>query len=469
MCHAPGYRRTVAKDGERVRVVPAEGVDVVAAARAVRRPTSEMCQRCHLGAGGGPNAKHGVAPTSAEADVHVAKGLACVDCHPTTNHRTAGGADIKAHELPEVAVTCTSCHGAPVHRGANAAILARHAARIACQTCHIPSIARDPNVPTVTHRDWTKPVLSEKTGLYGPANTVATGVAVPAAARAVGKPASEMCQRCHLGAGGGPNAKHGVAPTSAEVDVHVAKGLACVDCHTTRHHRIAGGADIKAQEVLDVQVTCAGCHEGAVHKGPRAKVLARHAERIACQTCHIPAIARDPKFPTVVRRDWMKPVLSEKTGLYGPTNELGTNLRPVYRWWNRKMAVPPEPLGSREDATARIYPWKRATYNVVADAATKKAVYIKAGLYAVKGDPLAAARKGAEDARQEFSGAIAGEEETMLFSLNHQVGPKGQALSCDACHGGGQLDFAALGYPEKRVRALERAVVTAGKKRGSSR
>jgi hypothetical protein len=302
----------------------------------------------------------------------------------------------------------------------------------------------------------------------------AEGVDVLAAARAVGKPKSDMCQRCHLGAGGGPNAKHGVAPTSAEVDVHVAKGLACVDCHTTRHHRIAGGADIKAQEVPDVQVTCAGCHEGAVHQGAQAKVLARHAERIACQTCHIPAIARDPRFPTVVRRDWMKPVLSEKTGLYGPTNELGTNLRPVYRWWNRSMAVPPEPVGSREDAGAKLYPWKRATYNVVADAATKRPVFIKAGLYAVKGDPLAAARKGAEDAKQAFSGAVAGEEEAMLFSLNHQVAPKGQALGCGACHGGGQLDFAALGYPEKRAKALQRAVgagagARGGKKGGASR
>ena len=92
--------------------------------------------------------------------------------------------------------------------------------------------------------------------------------------------------------------------------------------------------------------------------------------------------------------------------------------------------------------------------HVVADAASGKPVFIKAGLYAVKGDPLAAAKKGAEDAKQEFSGTVKGVEETMLFSLNHQVAPKEQALACGACHGGGALDFRALGYTAKRAKAL---------------
>jgi hypothetical protein len=283
----------------------------------------------------------------------------------------------------------------------------------------------------------------------------AAGVDVLAAARAVRKPTNEMCQRCHLSTGGGPNAKHGVAPTSPEVDVHVARGLACVDCHPTKDHRVAGGSDVKAQERPDVTVACTTCHAADVHRGAKAAVLAKHTARIACQTCHIPAIARDPKFPTVVRRDWTKPVLSEKTGLYGPSNELSTNVRPEYRWWNRRMAVPPEPLGDIADPAAKIHPWKRTTYTVIADAATGKPAFIKAGLYAVKGDPLAAAKKGAEDAQQAFSGAVKGADETMLFSLNHQVAPKTQALSCDACHReNGLLDFAALGYPESKAKAL---------------
>ncbi len=284
------------------------------------------------------------------------------------------------------------------------------------------------------------------------------GVDVLAAARAVRRPTSEMCQRCHLGAGGGPNAKHGVAPTSPEVDVHVASGLACIDCHVVKDHRVPGGADLKAHELPQVEVACANCHAEPVHRGAQGAILTKHAARIACQTCHIPAAARDRRFPTVVRRDWTKPQLNEKTGLYGPTNLTANDVAPVYRWWNRRMRIPPEPVGDRMDPSARIYPWKRVRYDVVADARTAKPVFIKAGLYAVKGDALAAARKGAEDAKQEFSGAIRAVEETMLFSLNHQVAPKAQALSCDRCHSrDGVLDFRALGYPEKRIEELTAA------------
>lgn len=307
-----------------------------------------------------------------------------------------------------------------------------------CLLCHAPAYRR-----TVV-KDGEKLRLA-----------AAEGVDVLAAARAVGKPTNDMCLRCHLGTGGGPNHKHGVTPTSAETDVHVAAGLSCVDCHVTRGHRIAGGADIKAHDAPEVVVACTNCHEEGRHEGTNAAVLEKHAARIACQTCHIPAAARDPKFPTVVRRDWMKPVLNEKTGLYGPTNELASNLKPEYRWWNRKMTTPPEPVGSLGDASSKIFPWKRATYNVVGDARSKHAVFIKAGVYAVKGDPLAAARKGAEDAKQEFSGQVAGVKESMVFSLNHQVAPKAQALACGDCHRkGGVLDFAALGYPKARVKAL---------------
>jgi hypothetical protein len=183
--------------------------------------------------------------------------------------------------------------------------------------------------------------------------------------------------------------------------------------------------------------------------------LNKHNERIACQTCHIPAIARDPKMPTVVERDWTKPVLNEKIGLYGPSNKMENNIKPEYRWWNRMMLVPPEPVGSISDAKAKIYPWKRTTYKVIGDAATGKAVFIKAGLYSITGDVAAAAKKGAEDAKQTYSGQWKGVAESMVFSLNHQVAPKSEALKCNACHSPtGMMDFKALGYPDQEVKRL---------------
>jgi hypothetical protein len=281
----------------------------------------------------------------------------------------------------------------------------------------------------------------------------ADGVDILKAAQSVGRPTDEMCLRCHLATGGGPNHKHGVTPTK-DSDVHMAKGVACIACHVFKEHKTIGASDIKAVELPDSQLTCSGCHEGG-HKGEKRDTLDAH-KRVACQTCHIPAIARDPAFPTAVARDWTKPVLNEKTGLYGPTNTMAGNVKPEYRWWNRRMKAPPEPVGSKDDAAAKIHPWKRTAYTVIADEKSGQPVFIKAGLYAVTGDPGAAAKKGAEDAKQEYSGAWKGVTETMVFSVNHQVAPKEQALDCKACHvaDGGALDWKALGYSVDEIKKL---------------
>ena len=266
-----------------------------------------------------------------------------------------------------------------------------------------------------------------------------------------------MCLRCHIAAGGGPNHKHGVTPTR-DSDVHMAKGFTCIECHEVKAHKIAGGADIKAHELPDVKVACTNCHPFAPHKGAQGKALDMHGERIACQVCHIPSIARDPKMPTITERDWTKPVLIEATGLYGPTNKMANNVMPEYRWWNRMMLVPPEPVGSKSDPKAKIFPWKKTTYTVIGDAATDKAIFIKAGVYAVAGDVAASAEKGAEDAKQSYSGQWKGVKETMYFSLNHQVSNKSEALKCNDCHSTkGRMDFKALGYSESEVNKLTKS------------
>lgn len=273
-------------------------------------------------------------------------------------------------------------------------------------------------------------------------------------AQSVGKPTNDMCLRCHLPVGGGPNHKHGVTPTK-DSDIHVAKGLQCVNCHITKNHKVAGGADLKAQELIDVRVDCTNCHKGQVHKGKDGDYLAMHTDRIACNTCHIPAIGRDPKFPTITERDWLKPMLNERTGLYGPTNTPASNLKPEYLWWNRFMKLPPEPVGSLKDPKSKIHPWKRTAYNVIADAETGKAIFIHAGTYAITGNPQAAAKRGAELTGQKFSGTVKGERESMVFSVNHQVAPKAEALKCASCHSPqGVMDFKKLGYSDEQVKRL---------------
>ncbi|OPY77193.1 MAG: Cytochrome c bacterial [Syntrophorhabdus sp. PtaU1.Bin153] len=283
----------------------------------------------------------------------------------------------------------------------------------------------------------------------------AAGVDVLKAAQNVRRPTNEMCLRCHLATGGGPNHKHGVIPTK-DSDIHVAKGMNCINCHITRNHKIAGGSDLKVQDLWDVRIDCTNCHkEQVLHKADGTGYLNKHLARIQCQTCHIPAAARDPKLPTIAYRDWTKPVLNQQTGLYGPANKLVSNVKPEYRWWNRWMETPPEPVGSIDDPKSKITPWKRTDYKVIADEETGKAVLIKAGVYAVTGDPAAAAKKGAEEAKQAYSGKWKGVTESMVFSMNHQVAPKAEALKCNACHSPtGVMDFKRLGYSEEQIKDL---------------
>jgi hypothetical protein len=43
----------------------------------------------------------------------------------------------------------------------------------------------------------------------------------------------------------------------------------------------------------------------------------------------------------------------------------------------------------------------------------------------------------------------------MVFSMNHQVAPKGDALGCGSCHSTkGVLDFKKLGYSEEKTEKL---------------
>ncbi len=308
---------------------------------------------------------------------------------------------------------------------------------IDCLICHAPDYKRI----TVKEGDRLK---------LGPA----PGVDLLKAAKSVQRPNNEMCLRCHAGVGGGPNHKHGVTPTK-ESDVHTARGMVCADCHTWKKHKVSGGADLKAQELLEVKTACTNCHTSPAHKGKNGDYLNMHTERLACHTCHIPAAARDPKFPTITERDWTKPVYNETTGLYGPTNKMVSNLKPEYLWWNRMMKTPPEPVGSIKDPKSKIYPWKRTRYNVIADAETGRPIYIKAGVYSITGDPGAAAKKGAEEAGQKYSGKWKGEWEDMVFSMNHKVVQRPQPLACNACHSPtGVMDFKKLGYTDQQTKDL---------------
>ena len=132
---------------------PADGVDLVAAAGSVRRPTRQNCGSCHFNGGGGNAVKHGDLDESlyypdSGIDVHMGQaGFECVDCHAGQNHQILGHSISVSPQVKASAVTCTDCHMAPIHADER---ISAHTDTVACQTCHIPEGA----LRHATKVDW---------------------------------------------------------------------------------------------------------------------------------------------------------------------------------------------------------------------------------------------------------------------------------------------------------------------------
>ncbi len=122
----------------------------------------------------------------------------------------------------------------------------------------------------------------------------------------VGTPTRRNCGECHFNGGGGDGVKHGDLDTSLinpkrDLDVHMGVdggNFSCVRCHTTIEHNVAGRyyerPAVKERKSLieddkASKITCVSCHTKTPHKDD---IINGHTEKVACQTCHIPAFAR---------------------------------------------------------------------------------------------------------------------------------------------------------------------------------
>lgn len=340
--------------------------------------------------------------------------------------------------MPPVAGGCAQCHvGFGDRPNPPDALTEADYRNVDCLICHGP--------------DYTRTVVQDNGEVR---LAPAAGIDILEVVRNVQRPSSEQCLSCHLNTGGGPNFKHGVSPTSPDVDVHLSAGLQCVDCHQVEEHRFGGSADLKGVDRPDLAMGCADCHDGQHPIGFTA--IDMHLDRVACRTCHIPAIARDADYPTLVDQDWTDSILKD-SGLHAPAVTLANNVTPTYRWWNGQVqSYPPGPAGSIDDAMAKLTPWKYIESIVPVDAASGDFVPIKAGVFAVTGDLDAAVAKGVEDSGVAYSGDWRPATDELLFSLNHQVAPASEALRCIDCHARdqGRLDFVALGYSEEQAADL---------------
>lgn len=140
---------------------------ILEAARTVHRPTRTTCLRCHAFAAGTDGGKRGDLSTANRnpgmlTDYHMSpqgRDMVCQNCHTFDGHRVAGrGLDLRPTDRPEQ-VRCTNCHPARPH---NSMTRDNHAARVACQACHISHYAKD--VGTEVERNWEEPFWAQ--GLF---------------------------------------------------------------------------------------------------------------------------------------------------------------------------------------------------------------------------------------------------------------------------------------------------------------
>jgi hypothetical protein len=168
VCHQKDYKRlkvngTFAPDTANMTITLSKAVQTV------HLPERSNCLACHAKAGGGDAVKRGdlALATANTSDVQFDRHMSvagadmkCQECHVTENHRIAGrGSDLRQTDL-DVEMACTSCHTNKTATGGHGTEdINRHVARVACQTCHIPTYAKNAaDTPateaTETHRTW---------------------------------------------------------------------------------------------------------------------------------------------------------------------------------------------------------------------------------------------------------------------------------------------------------------------------
>ncbi len=310
-------------------------------------------------------------------------------------------------------------------------------------------------------------------------------------AQNVGLPGRENCGACHFHGGGGDGVKHGDLDSSMvnpphELDVHMdANGLnfACTTCHVTKKHIWAGSRyNVHATDPQgagkpglrrDV-ATCESCHGLAPH--PLVSVanakLNDHVDRVACQTCHIPYLARGG-VATIVKWDWRTAGktrngegykvkgYAQGNGAHRATYKsikgdfvYNENFAPYYDWFDGQMiyttietkfdpANGPVEVngfnGSADDRNSRIWPFKRMHTIQPYDVGNNTLVYMHLWgqddtSYWGNYNFADAIRVGMEKNNIPYSGEYGFVDTYSYWVITHTVAPADQALRCGSCH-----------------------------------
>lgn len=389
--------------------------------------------------------------------------------------------------IPSNYAFCTSCHVG--YGWKDASFDFKSEENVDCLACHdttgayrkLPGLAGHP-----PYQDTEVPAGSGK---------IVKAVDLSKVAQKVGKTSRDTCGACHFFGGGGDGVKHGdmdssLASPDKEVDVHMdATGLdfTCSTCHQTSSHDVPGsrytlvaldkgGAHMRGKEDKSNPATCPACHGQTPHQGDgKAAKLNDHTDRIACQTCHIPAIARggvatkmtwdwstagqlSPEGKPIIRKDAQgRVVYDSKKGDF----TLGENVQPEYAWFNGEVTYTllgdkveksagithiNKIGGSAGDGKSLIWPVKIFRGSQPYDPVNKTLVTP----HTAGNDDTAywknfgwekAIATGMKVSGAPFSGKVDFIKTDMTWPITHMVAPKEKAVGCNECHTqGGRLD-----------------------------
>lgn len=360
----------------------------------------------------------------------------------------------------------------------------------ACAACHIGYGWKDENFDFTAQDKVDCLVCHDTTGTYskppGKAGYPADFVDLKKVALKVGKTSRDSCGACHFFGGGGDGVKHGdldssLAAPDRELDVHMdalGADFTCSTCHKGSGHDVVGsrytptaadteGVHIRGKQGRENTATCRSCHDDRPHLAGDDK-LNQHSDKIACQTCHIPTIARGG-VATKMTWDWStagkltadgKPlVIKDDRGLVvynGKKGDFsyGADIAPEYTWFNGKVRytllddkidvqagfTPINSFeGSADDGISRIWPVKVFRGKQPYDPVNKTLVVPHTtgkdeASYWTNFDWNKAITQGMKAAGRPFSGKIDFIETEMSWPITHMVAPAENALSCEDCH-----------------------------------
>jgi len=395
----------------------------------------------------------------------------------------------------------------------------------ACASCHIGYGWVDAKFDFTDAANIDCLVCHDTTGMYrkdpSRGGLPDEALDLAAIARKVGRPSRQACGSCHFVSGGGHYTRHGdlepaLVDPPADLDVHMGGlKMRCQNCHQAVEHRIAGMS--MSAPAVEGRVGCEKCHGPSPHgvAGALSRHLDDHIKAVACETCHIPSIAR--ASPTLLRRDYSAagadragtldshgmPQYDKRFG----TLTWGKDIVPTYLWSDGTRnaslvgdtinpsapVVLNAPVGEKRNPAARIFPFQVHAAVQPYDTVNKVLALPKLlDGYWIDFDWSKAIASGMAQVKVPYSGQFGFVETRMYSAVHHEVAAAKQALGCADCHAvdaitctrchkgaagmdlpehrravyprvKSRIDFKALGYPDDPARVGGRFYAALGR------